>query len=218
MTTSTTSSAKAGTGRPFDAVLCDLDNVIRYYDSSLVAELERAAGLPEGTTASVAFHPEQGGPLIRGEVTKDQWAESVAERLGSEVPLPAPQARELAGALARSPFWADEDVVSELRGVRAAGLSLVLVTNAALDLGEDLAAMGLEDLADHVVNSALEGVAKPDPEIYSIAAGLAGAAPERCLFVDDGRENVEAAVALGMTGVLFRGPEDLRGALAFLEA
>ncbi|MFH7598830.1 HAD-IA family hydrolase [Streptomyces racemochromogenes] len=212
-----TTSAPSATARPFDAVLCDVDNVIRFYDSTPVAELERAAGLPEGTTASVAFHPEQLDPLLLGKTTKEQWAQAVADRLGDGFPLSGPRARELAGALARSPFWADEDVVSALRGVRAAGLSLVLVSNAALDLGEDLAAMGLEDLADHVVNSALEGVAKPDPEIYSIAAGLAGAAPERCLFVDDHRENVEAAVALGMTGVHFRGPEDLRGALAFLD-
>lgn len=211
-----TTPAAPGTARPFDAVLCDLDNVIRFYDSSRLAGLERAAGLPEGTTAAVAFHPERGGPLVLGKVTKEQWAESVAERLGDDVPLPGPRARELAHALARSPFAADGTVVRALRGARAAGLSLVLVTNAALDLEEDLAVMGLADLADHVVNSALEGVAKPDPEIYTIAAGRAGAAPERCLFVDDRLENVEAAVALGMTGVHFRGPADLEAALAFL--
>ena len=34
--------------RPFDAVLCDLDNVIRFYDLAPLAELERAAGLAEG--------------------------------------------------------------------------------------------------------------------------------------------------------------------------
>ncbi|MFE1793908.1 HAD-IA family hydrolase [Streptomyces sp. NPDC059525] len=220
MTTTSPAPGTATPARPFDAVLCDLDNVIRFYDSSRLTELERAAGLPEGTTASVAFHPEQGGPLVLGQITKDQWVEQVADRLGGlggGVRVPVQRARELAGALARSPFRADGAVVSALRGARTAGLSVVLVTNAALDLEEDLAAMGLTDLADHVVNSALEGVAKPDPEIYAIAAGRAGAAPERCLFVDDRRENVEAAVALGMTGVHFRGPEDLRGALAFLD-
>ncbi|MEU8436840.1 HAD-IA family hydrolase [Streptomyces sp. NPDC029216] len=202
--------------RPFDAVLCDLDDVIRFYDSTRLAALERAAGLPEGTTAAVAFHPERCGPLVLGQITKDQWVEAVADRLGDDVPLPGDRARELATALARSPFTADATVVSVLRGARTAGLSLVLVTNAALGLEEDLAAMGLADLADHVVSSALEGVAKPDPEIYAIAAGRAGAAPERCLFVDDRLENVEAAVALGMTGVHYRGPADLHGPLAFL--
>ncbi|MFF4327322.1 HAD family hydrolase [Streptomyces sp. NPDC001591] len=211
-----TTSAAHGTARPFDAVLCDLDNVIRFYDSSRLTGLERAVGVPEGTTAAVAFHPDQGRPLILGQVTKEQWAECVADRLADDVALPAQQARELAGALARSPFEADQTVVSALRGVRSAGLPLVLVTNAALDLDQDLAAMGLTDLADHVVNSAVEGVAKPEAEIYAIAAGRAGVAPERCLFVDDTPENVEAAVALGMTGVRYRRHADLHGALAVL--
>ncbi|WP_371799129.1 hypothetical protein [Streptomyces sp. NBC_01707] len=48
MTASKTSS------RPFDAVLCDLDNVIRFYDMAPLAELERGVGLAEGTTAEVA--------------------------------------------------------------------------------------------------------------------------------------------------------------------
>ncbi|MEU9719607.1 HAD-IA family hydrolase [Streptomyces sp. NPDC047976] len=203
-----------GAGRPFDAVLCDLDNVIRFYDSSGLAALERLAGLHEGTTAALAFSPELDRPLLLGRITREQWAESIAERLREE--YAEARSWELAEAMTRSPFSADGAVVSVLRGARAAGLSLVLVTNAALDLDEDLAAMGLTDLADHVVSSAREGVAKPDREIYAIAAERAGAAPERCLFVDDRLENVEAAEAFGMTGVHYRGPDDLRAALAFL--
>lgn len=91
---------------------------------------------------------------------------------------------------------------------------MVLVTNATVWLDEDLARMGLTDLADEVVNSSRVGSAKPERRIYEIAAERAGAAPDRCLFVDDRQENVDAAVALGMAGVLYRGPEDLRRALA----
>ncbi|HBF83536.1 MAG TPA: hydrolase, partial [Streptomyces sp.] len=39
----------------YDAVLCDLDNVVRYYDLTRVTALEQAAGLPEGTTAGLAY-------------------------------------------------------------------------------------------------------------------------------------------------------------------
>ncbi|MFF2143839.1 HAD-IA family hydrolase [Kitasatospora sp. NPDC058190] len=58
--------------------------------------------------------------------------------------------------------------------------------------------------------AALERAAVPG-EGSTAAVGFA---PERCLFVDDRQENVDAAVALGMTGVLYRGSEDLRRALA----
>ncbi|MEU8465031.1 HAD family phosphatase [Streptomyces sp. NPDC029003] len=210
-----TSPAPGATTRPFDAVLCDLDNVIRFYDSSRVGALERAAGLREGTTAEVAFAPALDGPLMLGRITPGQWARKVADALSSTTRVSGERARELAGALAGTPFSADAEVVSVLRAARASGMTLVLVTNATLDLEADLAEMGLTDLADHVVSSALVGVAKPDREIYEIAAKRAGADPGRCLFVDDQRENVEAARALGMTGVHYGGPDDLRAALGF---
>ncbi|MFF3625465.1 HAD family hydrolase [Streptomyces sp. NPDC002467] len=210
-----TTTRESAAPRPFDAVLCDLDNVIRFYDTSGLAELERAAALPVGTTEEVAFSPELDGPALLGRVTVAQWVESVATALAAGGGMSGATARALATAFAEAPFAADEAVVGVLRAARAAGLVLVLVTNATQQLEDDLVSMGLSDLADHVVSSARVGVAKPDRGIYEIAAGRAGVAPERCLFVDDRRENVEAAVALGMTGVHYREPADLRAALGF---
>jgi putative hydrolase of the HAD superfamily len=196
---------------PFGAVLCDVDNVIRSFDSSRLQALERAAGIAEGTTKKVAFAPEAVLPLLLGEITSQEWAEAIAEGLAGLVPE-AQTAYELALALLESPFRADDEVVALLRRARVR-VPLVLVSNAALELESDLHSMGLSDLADHVVNSARVGLAKPDPRIYRLAAELAGAPPERCLFVDDSEENVEAAAALGMRAVHFREPEDLRRAL-----
>ncbi|MFE6042356.1 HAD family hydrolase [Streptomyces sp. NPDC056452] len=198
--------------RPFDAVLCDLDNVIRFYDTTHLASLERAAGLPEGTTEEIAYAPETDLPLLLGRISPDEWVEAIVSGLAGRVD--EARARELGRALARAPFRADEEVVALLRRVRAL-VPLVLVTNATLRLEDDLAALGIGDLADHVVSSAVEGVAKPDPEIYRIAAARAGVPLDRCLFVDDRQENVDAAVALGMTGVLFREPADLHGPFGF---
>jgi putative hydrolase of the HAD superfamily len=198
--------------RPFDAVLCDLDNVIRFYDLTHLAGLERRAGLAEGTTTKVAYAPETDLPLLLGKIGKEEWVEAIVLGLAGEVS--EPQARELGTALAEAPFWADDVVVAMLRRMRE-HMPLVLVTNATLELESDLESLGLSDLADHVVSSALVGVVKPDREIYEIAATRAGVDVERCLFIDDRLENIEAAVALGMTGVHYRGPEDLRKVRGF---
>ncbi|MFD5949834.1 HAD family hydrolase [Streptomyces collinus] len=198
-------------GRPFDAVLCDLDNVIRFYDLTRLARLEQLAGLADGTTTGVAYAPETDLPLLLGKIGKEEWVETIVRGLVGEVS--EPQARELGTALAEAPFRADGEVVTMLRRIRQ-HMPLVLVTNATLELESDLASLGLSDLAHHVVSSARVGVAKPDREIYEIAAGRAQIAVERCLFVDDRLENVEAAAALGMTGVHYREPEDLRKVLA----
>ncbi|MFF7736018.1 HAD-IA family hydrolase [Streptomyces sp. NPDC007984] len=199
--------------RPFDAVLCDLDNVIRFYDTTELARLERSAGLAEGATESVAYAPETDLPLLLGEITKDQWVEAIVACLAGQVP--ELQARELGTALAEAPFWADDIVVTMLRQMRV-HVPLVLVTNATVELEDDLASLGLADLADHVVSSARVGVAKPDRKIFEIAAGQVGVAMNRCLFVDDRSENVEAATGLGMTGLHYREPADLREALGVL--
>ncbi|WP_371627906.1 HAD-IA family hydrolase [Streptomyces sp. NBC_01116] len=192
-------------------MLCDLDNVVRFYDTAPLAALERAAGLPEGTTTDIAYAPEVDLPLLLGRITPDAWVEAIVAGL-SERRVGGDRARALARALADAPFRADEEAVSLLRRARA-HVPVVLVTNATLQLDADLALLGLSDLADAVVSSAVEQVAKPDPAIYRIAAARAGVPPARCLFVDDRQENVDAATALGMTGVLFRDPDDLRRAL-----
>jgi putative hydrolase of the HAD superfamily len=200
-----------GSRPPLGAVLCDVDNVIRSFDSSRLQALERVAGIAEGTTQKVAFAQETVEPLLLGEITSQEWAEAIAEGLAGLVPEQQ-VAYELALALIESPFHADEEVVALLRRARVR-VPLVLVSNAALELEADLHSMGLSDLADHVVNSARVGLAKPDPRIFRLAAELAGTAPERCLFVDDSEENVEAAAALGMRAVHFREPADLERAL-----
>lgn len=191
--------------------MCDLDGVIRFYDYSRVARLERAAGLEEGSTAAVGFAPENDQPLLLGRIDKEQWVDSITRSLARRVP--EAEARALARAFADAGFRADETVVDLLRQARA-HCPVLLVTNAAEWLDGDLALLGLADLADDVVNSSRVGIAKPDRRIYEIAAERAGATLDRCLFVDDRLENVDAAVALGMTGVLYRDPADLRAALA----
>lgn len=196
--------------RAFDAVLCDLDNVVRFYDFGRLAVLERASGLTAGLTASVAYSPELDLPLLLGRIDAQEWTDAVAERMTAYAP-PA-RARELARAMADAPFHAEPEAVALLRRLRDV-MPLVIVTNATAGLREELDAMGIGDLTPHVVNSAWEGVAKPDPEILLTAARLAGVAPERCLFVDDRAENTEAAAGLGMSTVRYRSVEDLRRAL-----
>ncbi|GAA2311328.1 HAD-IA family hydrolase [Streptomyces kunmingensis] len=196
---------------PFDAVLCDLDGVIRFYDTAEVTRLEREAGLPEGTTAAIGYAPETDLPLLLGQITRAQWTRTIAQGLGSHVS--SSQAQALAHAFAGAGSRADEAVVGLLRQVRER-CPLVVVTNAPVWLDDDLAVLGLADLADSVVNSSLVGVAKPHRRIYEIAAEQAGARPDRCLFVDDRQENVDAAREIGMATVLYRAVEDLKAALA----
>jgi putative hydrolase of the HAD superfamily len=54
------------------------------------------------------------------------------------------------------------------------------------------------------------GIAKPNPAIYRYALEKLGTQPAETLFIDDKAENVDAAVALGMKGIVFSDVEKLR--------
>jgi putative hydrolase of the HAD superfamily len=56
-------------------------------------------------------------------------------------------------------------------------------------------------------------VAKPDRAIYEHVLEKLGVRPEEALFLDDKPENIEAAHALGMRGIVFSTVEKLRGDL-----
>jgi 2-haloacid dehalogenase len=68
-------------------------------------------------------------------------------------------------------------------------------------------------LLDDVVVSGTEGLAKPDPRVYELLVARTGRPLADLVFVDDRPENVEAARALGMAGLVFTDADALRADL-----
>ncbi len=95
-----------------------------------------------------------------------------------------------------------DDTRPALDALRAAGHRLGVLSNAYPSLVDALRGLGVLDYFDLLVVSAFEGCEKPDPAIYQAALRAARVAPAEALFVDDVPENIEAANALGMVGVL----------------
>lgn len=198
-------------GRPFDAVLCDFDGVLKLQDLEQQAEIEQAYGVEPGTVARVTGASALVVPALTGLVTREEWLASavpvLAELVGS-----AARAGALIDEWVTARTWADEEVLALLTRARAR-VPVVLVSNATSELAAHLRELELHDAFDHVVSSYDVGVVKPDRRIFEIAVEHAGAPAERCLFVDDRAENVAAASALGMTGIHYRVPADLEAAL-----
>lgn len=194
-----------------DALLCDLDGVLRHWDPALMPRLEREYGLPPGSFARAAFHPDRLLPAVTGAVTDEEWRETVVEHLAPACGARM-RARELVAAWTATPATVDAEVLTMLTAVRRR-VPVVLVTNATTRLDSDLAALGLTRAVDAVVNSAREGTAKPDQGIFRIAAERAGVPTGRCLFVDDTPGHVTAARELGMTALHHRENAALRRAL-----
>lgn len=60
-----------------------------------------------------------------------------------------------------------------------------------------------------ILVSGKEHMKKPDPRIYHLLIERYGIEPERSLFIDDSRANVESAQAVGIQAVHFTSPEQL---------
>lgn len=77
------------------------------------------------------------------------------------------------------------DVEPALAGLRSLGLRLVVVSNANGTLRSHMERVGLSRYFDHVLDSADEGVEKPDPRFFEIALARSGASRETTVHVGD---------------------------------
>ena len=57
---------------------------------------------------------------------------------------------------------------------------------------------------NYVVSSSVK-LAKPDPAIYKLLLSRYDLKPEECVFIDDRKDNVDAAIRLGMSGIIYPG-------------
>jgi putative hydrolase of the HAD superfamily len=88
--------------------------------------------------------------------------------------------------------------------LRQAGLHLALLSNMPAEISHYLTTNHKwPSLFHHLVFSCDLRRAKPEPETYQVCLEKLQAAPGEVLFLDDRRENVEAAARLGIQGVLF---------------
>jgi putative hydrolase of the HAD superfamily len=97
-------------------------------------------------------------------------------------------------------------VPTALDRLRAAGLRMVVVSNSNGTLAGLLARIGLAPYFVDVLDSAIEGVEKPDPEIFRRAVARAGARPETALHAGDLYEvDVAGARRAGIAAILIDG-------------
>lgn len=101
----------------FDAVLCDLDGVLRWWDPEIMSGLDWANSLPAGTLAKTAFAPHRLNPAITGEQTDEQWRTAIAADLAEACGTPE-AARALVAEWSAHPGEVVEEVAELLAAAR----------------------------------------------------------------------------------------------------
>ena len=133
--------------------------------------------------------------LERGAVTDEVFERDFGELLGVD---PAGLIERLFAGL--SP---EQSMIDAASAARAGGARTGLITNS---WGTGIYERAPMAIFDATVISGDVGLHKPEPAIYELGAERIGLPPAACIFVDDLRENVAGAEAVGMTAVLHRDP------------
>ena len=101
------------------------------------------------------------------------------------------------------------DAVDALTRLKKAGFEVGLISDCSPATVATWPESGFELLIDQPIFSCEVGIKKPDARIYQLACERLGVSPKECLYVGDGGSNeLSGALAVGMTPVLLRVPEE----------
>ena len=201
------------------AVVFDLGGVVMPSPIDAFRAYEASTGLPHRFLSEVVLAGGDGNAwsrLERGELTMDEFAdefEAECAMAGGTVVVSDLFADIGAGAGARP------EMLTAIRCIRGKGLKTAALTNNwrphadSPGVGEHTPTLG--EVFDIIVESAIEGLRKPDPRIYELTCARLGVTPDETVFLDDLGVNLKSARALGMTTIKVGDPAV---ALAELEA
>jgi putative hydrolase of the HAD superfamily len=181
------------------AVIFDLDGVIRHYDRTHERDIEARYGLAPGSLLATAFGGETGHDFMCGRIDHDEFERRLSGPLG------AGAAAEFVAMRA----VVDPEAVALVRHLQVR-MPVALLTNGSTRTRSELAEAGLSDAFHQVFNSAETGVPKPHVQAYLNVVEALGQHPSATAFVDDHPPNVDGAVAAGLVGHHFVGLAELR--------
>ena len=178
----------------------------------------------------VEWHPERVYGEYFGDEAKAWWFLRHVADLDWRQRIDAGESQDacIAELKARQPEYAEaielyrshwrEMLTGEMPGMRellielrVKGYEIYGLTNWSMEtFPEAREHFGILQLIDRYVVSGAEKLVKPDPRLFRVLLDRYGLKAEECTFVDDNPDNVAAARALGMEGIVFHGAEDLR--------
>ncbi len=193
------------------AVFFDLGGVILRTEYQAPRErLAERLNMTYEDIGKIVFESETARKASTGEIgVKEHWL-AVTRKLR----LPAAEAESI-----RTEFFAgdviDRDLVNLIRSLRPR-YKTGIISNAWGDMREYIVKHQFDDAFDMLIISAEIGMMKPQPEVYQLALKQAQVEANEAAFIDDTSENIKAANALGVHGIIFRDPAQVKENLTAL--
>jgi putative hydrolase of the HAD superfamily len=208
--------------RRFRGVIFDYGGVFVMSPYQGIAEFEAEMGYPPGSVSTVLLAGYRDGDVQTdlhrvetGELGLEEFLAGVERASTGQLGGRDFDADAYHRFLMTAPLRSHWAVVHRARELRAAGYRVGLLTNTVREWGGAWRSTIPMDLFHDVIDSSEVGLRKPDPRIYELACDRLGVEAAACVFLDDQEENVVAARALGLAGIVVDDPHD---ALAELDA
>ncbi len=208
------------------AVFFDFGGVVLTSPFEAFNQYEQSIGIPPDSIRTInATNPDNNAwaKFERSDVDHDGFAELFEAEA-------AAQGFEISGQMVLSLIAGDvrPKMVSAIRKVSSAGLLTACLTNnfrrsghEAIDSEIASAAASSDDapltreqqvaqvmtMFDHVIESSVIGVRKPEPLFYQRALEVTGVEPGNVVFLDDLGINLKPARAMGMTTIKVLDPD-----------
>lgn len=194
-------------------IIFDMGNVLLRFDREIFMNRHAADCTPEERTLLLreVFLSAEWIMQDRGTHTPSETVEIICER------LPGKLHKAVEGLV----NWYIGDIMpvdgmAELiEELKQEGYKIYLLSNAAKDFPNYWNRIPGHEYFDDLCVSAFHGFIKPQPEIYTCALEKFGVLAEECVFIDDVPANIEAAMNIGMKGIVFHDDvKELRTKLA----
>ncbi len=194
----------------FTAVIFDLGGVVISSPMQAFANAEREHGLaPNFINHMIVSNGHEGawGKLERGEIAmNDEFFSQFDEEL-TVAGAPGLSSKAIFTEVAGS-GGVFHNMIKAIVKLREEGYKLAALTNNWVTDHAPGPTTEVKPLFDVFVESAVEGVRKPDPRIYKIALERLGVEAQQAIFLDDIGQNLKSAKALGLTTIKVVNPDD----------
>ena len=194
------------------AIIFDLGGVLlRTADFAPREQLAARLGMTRHELEDFIFGGESGDQAQRGDISVQQhW-----DNLGAQLHLPRQEFRKVLEEF----FGNDELDLVLLEHIRNLHKTYQtgLLSNAFGDLRQIIhQRWHFEDAFDDMVISAEVGLVKPDERIFKLAVEQLGVEAAQTVFIDDMPRNVNGARQVGLQGIHFQNPLQMKADLDLL--
>lgn len=180
-------------------IIFDLGNVVLKLKWDIVLDRYTSDKETKELLTKVIFDSEEWKMLDMGTIEKDK----ALGLMLSKLPVYLHDSCKSIMNEWRDALIINDNMIEFLKKIRNNGYKTFVLSNAPHEIPPFLTVKNLDQYFDGQIISAQEKVSKPDEKIYSILLDRYDLKPEESIFLDDKKENIDAAINANINGIVY---------------